>query len=176
MVSLRVVYQLILIVWFGSLIFIFSHITELGYNEPTPIAAEYFDQNLYQPITDNSDAQSESITNAVVTNFEEFTEEIPAETLQCPLPEPSRAYPFCQENVVKLWDHGDQFCYKKVGVDKSDDCSVLGYLSEIEHWCPLLPGKNKTKNETEPVKVSLSSYTLQAAFATYLLQDFWRLT
>jgi hypothetical protein len=30
MVSLRVVYQLILIVWFGSLIFIFSHITELG--------------------------------------------------------------------------------------------------------------------------------------------------
>ena len=43
--------------------------------------------------------QSQSTTSAV---GEEATssEEIPAETLQCPLPEPSRAYPFCQENVV----------------------------------------------------------------------------
>ena len=35
-----------------------------------------------------------------VTEKVTSSEEIPAETLQCPLPEPSRAYPFCQENVV----------------------------------------------------------------------------
>ena len=45
---------------------------------------------------------SELTTNDVETNSDELTssEEIPVETLQCPLPEPSRAYPFCQENVV----------------------------------------------------------------------------
>lgn len=158
MVSLRVVYQLILIVWFGSLIFIFSHITDLGYPEPVPIATEYINQNLYLPITEKSNIHSELTTNDVGTNSDELTssEEIPVETLQCPLPEPSRAYPFCQENVVKLWDHGHQPCYKKFGVDKSDDCSVLKYLSEVEHWCPLLPGKNKTvDNEVKPVKAKL---------------------
>ena len=46
--------------------------------------------------------QSQSTTSVVGAVTEEATssEEIPAETLQCPLPEPSRAYPFCQENVV----------------------------------------------------------------------------
>jgi hypothetical protein len=33
--------------------------------------------------------------------------------------------------LQKLWDHGHQPCYKKFGVDKSDDCSVLKYLSEV---------------------------------------------
>ena len=43
--------------------------------------------------------QSQSTTSAVGEEAAS-SEEIPAETLQCPLPEPSRAYPFCQENVV----------------------------------------------------------------------------
>ncbi|XP_028398468.1 alpha-1,6-mannosylglycoprotein 6-beta-N-acetylglucosaminyltransferase A-like [Dendronephthya gigantea] len=158
MVSLRLIYQLILVVWFGSLIFIFSHITELGYPEPIAITTEDVDQNLYGPIYDFSNQTIERTANEVKTNSDEVTssEELPLETLQCPLPEPSRAYPFCQEHVVELWDHGDQHCYKRFGVDKSDDCSVLSYLSEVERWCPLLPGRNITsRNQSKPVKAKL---------------------
>lgn len=41
-------------------------------------------------------------SSLVVTNTADVwtSDEIRAETLQCPLPEPSRVYPFCQENVV----------------------------------------------------------------------------
>ncbi|XP_046847526.1 alpha-1,6-mannosylglycoprotein 6-beta-N-acetylglucosaminyltransferase A-like, partial [Xenia sp. Carnegie-2017] len=31
---------------------------------------------------------------------------------------------------------------QKFGVDKYDDCSILKYLSEVENWCPLQPGRN----------------------------------
>ena len=50
-----------------------------------------FSGRLYSPFTTTNETNSVEVTSS---------EEIPAETLQCPLPEPSRAYPFCQENVV----------------------------------------------------------------------------
>lgn len=166
MVSLKVVYQLVLIVWFGSLIFIFSHISDLGYVEPV-FSTENINLDFHQTTDENNQNQSQvDLQNPEVKetgdSFEENLndvqqkEEIPAETLQCPLPEPSRMHPFCQENVLRLWDHGEQLCYKKFGVDKGDDCSVLSFLSEIERWCPLLPGKNETlENESNPVKAKL---------------------
>ena len=55
----------------------------------------------------------ESITKPSDDNFEatfsnvKQKEEIVSQTLQCPLPEPSRVHPFCQENVVVSMQHVD---------------------------------------------------------------------
>ncbi|XP_068186395.1 alpha-1,6-mannosylglycoprotein 6-beta-N-acetylglucosaminyltransferase A-like [Antennarius striatus] len=60
---------------------------------------------------------------------------------KCTLP-PMDGYPHCVmkiEFLQKIWRSDP--CYKRHGVNGSL-CSILIYLSEIESWCPVLPGKN----------------------------------
>ncbi|XP_068602656.1 alpha-1,6-mannosylglycoprotein 6-beta-N-acetylglucosaminyltransferase A-like [Brachionichthys hirsutus] len=58
----------------------------------------------------------------------------------CPLP-PMDGFPHCNmiiEWMKKIWRSDP--CYERHGVNGSM-CSILIYLSEIESWCPVLPGR-----------------------------------
>ncbi|XP_035532727.1 alpha-1,6-mannosylglycoprotein 6-beta-N-acetylglucosaminyltransferase A-like [Morone saxatilis] len=58
----------------------------------------------------------------------------------CPLP-PMDGYPDCLEKLKWMKDMWrSNPCYSDHGVNGSL-CSNLIYLSEIEHWCPKLPGR-----------------------------------
>nr|XP_046260078.1 alpha-1,6-mannosylglycoprotein 6-beta-N-acetylglucosaminyltransferase A-like isoform X2 [Scatophagus argus] len=58
----------------------------------------------------------------------------------CPLP-PVDGYPQCKGKIKwmkEMWKTDP--CYSSYGVNGSL-CSILSYLSEIESWCPVLPGR-----------------------------------
>uniref|UniRef100_H3CEA1 alpha-1,6-mannosyl-glycoprotein 6-beta-N-acetylglucosaminyltransferase n=2 Tax=Tetraodon nigroviridis TaxID=99883 RepID=H3CEA1_TETNG len=58
----------------------------------------------------------------------------------CSLP-PMDGYPECQKKIQwmkEMWTFDP--CYRNNGVNGSV-CSILIYLSEVENWCPLLPGR-----------------------------------
>ncbi|CAJ1078832.1 alpha-1%2C6-mannosylglycoprotein 6-beta-N-acetylglucosaminyltransferase A-like [Xyrichtys novacula] len=60
----------------------------------------------------------------------------------CPLP-PLDGYPACKGKLkwlMAMWRSDS--CYASFGINGSL-CSILIYLSEIESWCPLLPGRVK---------------------------------
>ncbi|XP_070694569.1 alpha-1,6-mannosylglycoprotein 6-beta-N-acetylglucosaminyltransferase A-like [Pempheris klunzingeri] len=58
----------------------------------------------------------------------------------CPLP-PMDGYPHCKEKLKWMTDMWrTDPCYSSYGVNGSQ-CSFHIYLSEIESWCPVLPGR-----------------------------------
>ncbi|XP_068592036.1 alpha-1,6-mannosylglycoprotein 6-beta-N-acetylglucosaminyltransferase A-like [Cebidichthys violaceus] len=77
----------------------------------------------------------------------------------CPLP-PLDGYPDCKAKLKWMKDMWRTApCYSSYGVNGSL-CSILIYLSEIESWCPVLPGRvipvavlGNLEVETEPAMV-----------------------
>ncbi|XP_026232111.1 alpha-1,6-mannosylglycoprotein 6-beta-N-acetylglucosaminyltransferase A-like isoform X2 [Anabas testudineus] len=69
----------------------------------------------------------------------------------CPLP-PMDKYPDCKEKLKwmkNMWMSDS--CYSTYGVNGSL-CSFLIYLSEVESWCPVLPGRAVTSGRAEDSK------------------------
>uniref|UniRef100_A0A3Q3JG50 alpha-1,6-mannosyl-glycoprotein 6-beta-N-acetylglucosaminyltransferase n=1 Tax=Monopterus albus TaxID=43700 RepID=A0A3Q3JG50_MONAL len=69
-----------------------------------------------------------------------FLDDQTKEHINCTLP-PMDGYPECEGKLKwmkEMWETDP--CYKSFGVDGSL-CSFLIYLSEIEPWCPVLPGR-----------------------------------
>ncbi|XP_041806295.1 alpha-1,6-mannosylglycoprotein 6-beta-N-acetylglucosaminyltransferase A-like [Chelmon rostratus] len=74
------------------------------------------------------------------------------EDKNCPLP-PMDGYPECRGKVKwmqKMWKSDP--CYSSHGVDGSL-CSFLFYLSEVESWCPLYPGRVIPKAPKQKLEV-----------------------
>uniref|UniRef100_A0A7N6FCH8 alpha-1,6-mannosyl-glycoprotein 6-beta-N-acetylglucosaminyltransferase n=1 Tax=Anabas testudineus TaxID=64144 RepID=A0A7N6FCH8_ANATE len=72
-----------------------------------------------------------------------FLDEQIKEDENCPLP-PMDKYPDCKEKLKwmkNMWMSDS--CYSTYGVNGSL-CSFLIYLSEVESWCPVLPGRAVT--------------------------------
>ncbi|XP_047193426.1 alpha-1,6-mannosylglycoprotein 6-beta-N-acetylglucosaminyltransferase A isoform X2 [Scophthalmus maximus] len=77
-----------------------------------------------------------------------------SEDEKCPLP-PMDGHPDCEGKLKwmkEMWKTDP--CYRSHGVNGSL-CSILVYLSEIESWCPVLPGRpiRTAKAEGSGVKV-----------------------
>ncbi|XP_038156877.1 alpha-1,6-mannosylglycoprotein 6-beta-N-acetylglucosaminyltransferase B-like [Cyprinodon tularosa] len=69
------------------------------------------------------------------------------------------AYPLCAEKVEFLsaqWQSDP--CYAFYGVDGST-CSILGYLSQIEDFCPAQPQRNNTTVPWHPITPSYTNKT-----------------
>ncbi|XP_071328726.1 alpha-1,6-mannosylglycoprotein 6-beta-N-acetylglucosaminyltransferase A-like [Trachinotus anak] len=66
----------------------------------------------------------------------------------CPLP-PMEGYPDCKHKLkwmTEMWKTDP--CYSSYGVNGSL-CSIFIYLSEIESWCPVLPGRAVSSSQAE---------------------------
>lgn len=74
-------------------------------------------------------------------------------------------YPNCEGKVKWMLDHWkSDACYAAYGVDGSS-CSIRVYLSEIETWCPLLPGRSKKKLNTTETEQAVMNFDLQKLLA-----------
>ncbi|XP_047137924.1 alpha-1,6-mannosylglycoprotein 6-beta-N-acetylglucosaminyltransferase A isoform X1 [Hydra vulgaris] len=70
------------------------------------------------------------------------------ETSTCPIPDDPE-YPDCKKKIEwmkKYWT--SDICYSQLGVNGSQ-CSFLAYISEYEHFCPLMPGRSHAKLYTD---------------------------
>ncbi|XP_029385713.1 alpha-1,6-mannosylglycoprotein 6-beta-N-acetylglucosaminyltransferase A-like isoform X2 [Echeneis naucrates] len=66
----------------------------------------------------------------------------------CSLP-PLEGYPHCLQKLEWMkanWK--TDFCYSVYGVNGSF-CSILIYLSEVESWCPMLPGRAASSTQAK---------------------------
>ncbi|XP_009859453.2 alpha-1,6-mannosylglycoprotein 6-beta-N-acetylglucosaminyltransferase A-like [Ciona intestinalis] len=71
---------------------------------------------------------------------------IQSKSEECPFPDLD-AHGSCKVKIAwmrEMWK-SDQ-CYAEWGVDGSD-CTIYHYLSEVEHWCPLVDKTNTTSAE-----------------------------
>uniref|UniRef100_A0A4W3HJX4 alpha-1,6-mannosyl-glycoprotein 6-beta-N-acetylglucosaminyltransferase n=1 Tax=Callorhinchus milii TaxID=7868 RepID=A0A4W3HJX4_CALMI len=65
----------------------------------------------------------------------------------CEIPNDS-AFPYCKAEWMCAHWQSDP-CYSFYGVDGST-CSILIYLSEMEHFCPMLVWSNSTAGSARP--------------------------
>ncbi|XP_040004991.1 alpha-1,6-mannosylglycoprotein 6-beta-N-acetylglucosaminyltransferase A-like [Xiphias gladius] len=80
----------------------------------------------------------------------------------CPLP-PMDGYPNCEGKLKwmrEMWKTDP--CYSSYGVNGSL-CSILIYLSEIESWCPLLPGREVSSAQVENSKTGSDQAVVRAS-------------
>ncbi|XP_065051620.1 alpha-1,6-mannosylglycoprotein 6-beta-N-acetylglucosaminyltransferase A-like [Rhopilema esculentum] len=74
------------------------------------------------------------------------------EKLSCQIPK-DPSFPSCAEKIAWMRNSWKlDRCYADYGVNGSI-CSFIIYLSEVEHWCPLLPGRSRRPTPTVPLKV-----------------------
>ncbi|TKR93664.1 hypothetical protein L596_008077 [Steinernema carpocapsae] len=75
-------------------------------------------------------------------------------------------FPECSEKIAwmqEFWKTDK--CYEENGVDGSD-CSIVAFLSEVQNFCPVLPGRSVPKLESEQVrKIDISLDGLIALMA-----------
>ncbi|XP_028404637.1 alpha-1,6-mannosylglycoprotein 6-beta-N-acetylglucosaminyltransferase A-like [Dendronephthya gigantea] len=58
----------------------------------------------------------------------------------CHVPKPTTQYPLCEEKFNYVNINWGNPCFAMENNIRADDtCSILIYLSEVEHWCPRLP-------------------------------------
>ncbi|XP_048579718.1 alpha-1,6-mannosylglycoprotein 6-beta-N-acetylglucosaminyltransferase A [Nematostella vectensis] len=87
----------------------------------------------------------------------------------CDIPNDS-AYPECTDKVQwmrKFWTSDPKF--RSHGVD-GGDCSILHYLSEVEHFCPVLEGRTLKSDCTIPKDPAFPSCTAKVAW----MRNFWK--
>lgn len=92
-----------------------------------------------------------------------------AVSAQCTVPN-DPGYPHCQEKVKwmqKFWKSDNKYSIN--GVDGSD-CSFIIFLSEVETWCPMLPGRIKSNDCPIPADPAYPACQEKIAW----MRKFWK--